>query len=454
MSPRPFRNFKTTIVVIISVIISIFAGTLIFGIFTVQQLNRNLALQLDTRTVIIGLKDNLTLLLNAETGGRGFTITGDTIYLEPFYQAKKDYQANLSFLANLLKEDSADIASFDSLSFYSREKIEFLNMAMNLKKSGNDDTIKVLAKGGNGKFLMDKVRFFNSQLQDSENKLFSTRKIETDKSIATTKFIFTLSGILAVLIILFFASWVINELNRRLKHEQALKEYAKNLQQKNKEIEQFAFIASHDLQQPLRTITNFAGLLEERVAETGDKESAQFSGFITKGAMRMADLIKDLLEYSRTGRDLQKTSIDCNRMIKEVIEELHASIDESKATITISQLPTVQGYESLRSVFRNLLTNAIKYSIKGKPPEITVSATENQREYLFHIKDNGIGIEPKYKERIFDIFQRLHSREEYPGTGIGLSICKKVIEMHGGLISVDSTPGDGSCFNFTIIKTS
>jgi light-regulated signal transduction histidine kinase (bacteriophytochrome) len=160
-----------------------------------------------------------------------------------------------------------------------------------------------------------------------------------------------------------------------------------------------------------------------------------------------------LLEYSRAGRDVQRLKIDCNQLVTEVLEELSAVIKETQAMITVSVLPNLYGYASLKSVFRNLIGNAVKYTKKNERPVVAITCKDSGKEYLFSIKDNGIGIEAKYKERIFIIFQRLHTRNEYAGTGIGLSICKKIIELHGGKITVESEPGKGSAFNFTIPKT-
>jgi len=446
-------RIKTIIISVIAVIICILICTLLFAVYSVRTMNDNLLLQVDTRTVIITLKDNLTILLNAETGERGYTITGDINYLQPYIEAREKIPANSSTLRTMMQGNEAVERELDTLFFYINAKMNFIEKVNLLKKDNNEPAIKDLLNKGQGKYLMDRVRQSNQRLQSGEEELFAERQKVTDKSITTTRIVFITAGLLSLLVTLFLASVIINELNRRTRHEKILREYARELQSKNEEIEQFAFIASHDLQQPLRSIANFTGLLDEKLGDNTDAETKQYMRFISGGAHRMSTLINDLLEYSRAGKEMERVKINCNQMVGEVLHELSAVIKESGATVTIGVLPTLYGYASLKSVFGNLIGNAVKYTKKNDAPVVSVTCKDQGKEYLFAIKDNGIGIEAKYAERIFVIFQRLHTRNEYAGTGIGLSICKKIVELHGGKISVSSEPGEGSTFNFTIPKT-
>ena len=221
----------------------------------------------------------------------------------------------------------------------------------------------------------------------------------------------------------------------------------------NKELEQFAFVASHDLQEPLRTITNFVGLLEEKYAGTADEETGQYLTFIVNAASKMQSLIKDLLELSRIGSDTSFTAVDYNKVVESVLADLDKSSKESKAIITVSPMPVLMGNEmELKRLFINLLSNAIKFRRLNVPLRITISATERPDDWLFSIADNGIGIDEKYREKIFVIFQRLHTVEEYSGTGIGLATCKKIVTLHNGKLTVESTLGEGSTFLFSIPK--
>jgi light-regulated signal transduction histidine kinase (bacteriophytochrome) len=192
--------------------------------------------------------------------------------------------------------------------------------------------------------------------------------------------------------------------------------------------------------------------LSTKLADHPDKKMQDYLSYVMGGATRMSNLIFDLLEYSRIGKDESKSVIDCDKLVHEVLTDMVADIKENNAEIHASKLPLVNGYPYLKSLFQNLLSNAIKFHKAGTHPVIQISAIDKGSEFQFTIKDNGIGIEKIYYERIFIIFQRLHSRAEYEGTGIGLSQCKKIVELHGGKIWVESEPGKGSTFIFTIPK--
>jgi len=227
----------------------------------------------------------------------------------------------------------------------------------------------------------------------------------------------------------------------------------RELESRNKELEQFVFLASHDLQEPLRTISNFAGLIEKQYFEKPDQTARQYFDFILSAASRMQELIKDLLDYSKVSKGTTFTYVDCNTILKQVIAEMGASIIISKAKITFASLPVLKGNENgLKQVFQNLIGNAIKFRRKDTIPEIEIMVQEKVNEYVFSVKDNGIGIEARDIKKMFIIFQRLNNATEYPGTGIGLAICKKIVEQHRGEIWVESELGVGSTFYFTISK--
>lgn len=226
-----------------------------------------------------------------------------------------------------------------------------------------------------------------------------------------------------------------------------------DLSSANKELEQFAYVASHDLQEPLRTISIFVGLLEEKYSGKIDEDTKQYLKFIVNAASKMQNLIKDLLDFSQIGRNISFAATDCNNILKEVIANIGATIKVSNAKITSTVLPVVIGNEiELRQLFQNLISNAIKFHKKNSNPEIEITCVEKETEYLFAFKDNGIGLEEQYKDRIFIIFQRLHTATEYAGTGIGLATCKKIVALHNGKIWMESKLGHGSIFYFTIPK--
>ncbi len=229
---------------------------------------------------------------------------------------------------------------------------------------------------------------------------------------------------------------------------------AVELARSNEELEQFAYVASHDLQEPLRKIKSFTELFAQRFKGKIDEKADKYIYYIIDSTARMQGLINDLLSYSRVSSQGQPFKMtDCEKALDYAISNYQMAIKESDAEITHDKLPSIVADESqLIQVFQNLIGNAIKFSGE-KSPRIHISAKDEHSEWIFSIQDNGIGIEAKYAERIFIIFQRLHSREESPGSGIGLSICRKIAERHGGRIWVESTPGEGSTFYFTIPKS-
>jgi light-regulated signal transduction histidine kinase (bacteriophytochrome) len=241
------------------------------------------------------------------------------------------------------------------------------------------------------------------------------------------------------------------ELDERRRAEQLLARHAEELTRSNAELEQFAYVASHDLQEPLRMVSSFTQLLGKRYRGKLDQDADEFIGYAVDGATRMQRLINDLLAYSRVGtRGKPFKPTDCTIIFREARDNLMKAIEESSAVITQAPLPMVRGDEvQLIQLFQNLLANAIKFRSQ-ESPQIQVSAERRGQEWVFAIKDNGIGIASEHQARIFSIFQRLHHRSEYPGTGIGLAICKKIVERHGGRIWVESQPGEGSTFYFSI----
>ena len=227
----------------------------------------------------------------------------------------------------------------------------------------------------------------------------------------------------------------------------------RELEQKNTELEQIAYIASHDLQEPLRTITSFADRLQKQYKDKLDDIGHKYLYFIEQGTERMKILITDLLDYSRIGRGRELKPVDCNEIINTVIADLDTAIQESKVEIKTEGLPVVNGYTTeMKQLFQNLVVNAIKFRKKEATPKIHISSQPINGGWEFSVQDNGIGIDEQHNERIFAIFQRLHTRSEYEGSGIGLSHCKKIVELHGGRIWVKSQPGEGSTFYFTILE--
>ncbi len=233
--------------------------------------------------------------------------------------------------------------------------------------------------------------------------------------------------------------------------EKKVKLRTAELERKNKELEQFAYVASHDLQEPLRTTSSFVELFKKQYQGKIDEKADKYLDFIVQASDRMKILIKDLLDYSRIGRKTELKQVDCNVVLSEVLADLNKAIREVNAEIVSDQLPVINGYPTeLKQLFQNLISNSIKFRKENAHPQIKISVRKVNDYWQFSFEDNGIGIDERYHEKIFIIFQRLHTRNEFEGSGIGLAHCKKIVELHGGKIWVESKPGEGSTFHFTI----
>jgi light-regulated signal transduction histidine kinase (bacteriophytochrome) len=231
-----------------------------------------------------------------------------------------------------------------------------------------------------------------------------------------------------------------------------LDEQAADLKRSNAELEQFAYVASHDLQEPLRKVSSFTQLLHRRYGGQLDERADQYIGFAVDGANRMQTLINDLLAFSRVGRvHHDHEAVDLEVVLGRTLDTLSVAVEESGAEITHDPLPSVLGDTTqLSMLWQNLLSNAIKFRDPDRPPRIHVSAVADGEDWEFAVSDNGIGVAPEFHEKVFVLFQRLHTKDAYPGTGIGLSMCKKVVEFHGGTIRIDPGHEPGARVVFTL----
>jgi signal transduction histidine kinase len=244
---------------------------------------------------------------------------------------------------------------------------------------------------------------------------------------------------------------IIKSALRARERQYQIREQAKALQRSNEDLQRFAYAASHDLQEPLRMIASFSQLLARRNEGKLDEDSRLFLRIILNGVDRMVTLIRDLMEFARhtSVESPPPVVVDCNTVLGLALQHLQFKISETGASITFERMPVVLGHESrLLQVFQNLIGNALKYC--ERKPEIAITTRRDGNFWVVAVKDNGIGISPEHQERIFSLFQRLHAREQYPGSGIGLATCKRIIEQYGGRIWVESTPGQGSTFYFTL----
>lgn len=272
----------------------------------------------------------------------------------------------------------------------------------------------------------------------------------------STAYAIAIMMILTIVFLTFMAWNSMKTINKadaeRQKAKEDLKSMINELKRSNEELQQFAYITSHDLQEPLRTIASFTQLLEHRYRDELDSDADEYIDFIVDAAVRMKEMIQGLLDYSRIdtqGGEFKPTNLE--KVLSIVLSNLNAAIKENNAVITHDPLPTVKVDErQFIQLFQNLISNAVKFREEDEPPKIHISAMKNDDEYVFSVSDKGIGMETQYTDHIFEIFKRLHTIEEYKGTGIGLAVVKRIIDRHGGRIWVESELGKGSTFYFTV----
>jgi len=348
-------------------------------------------------------------------------------------------------------------------------KLAELRHRIDVRKKEGLTAAVAAVREGSGKNFMDQIRALVTSMKQEEERLLVGRSSELEASSRRARWIIVIGEALGFLFLCVAGFIIQQEITRRARAEEEVRtlnkelerrvadrtaqlaERAKELERSNMELQQFAYVASHDLQEPLRTIASFTQLLAKRYHDKLDDKAREFINFAVDGSKRMQTLINDLLAFSRVGTQGKPfAATNCDAVLDRILKNLKIGIQNSGAVITRDPLPIVMGDEvQLAQLLQNLLTNAMKFR-GADVPRIHISAAQGGMGWKIMVRDNGIGIAPEQGDRIFVIFQRLHTKTQYPGTGIGLAICKKVAERHGGRIWVEPSPGGGSTFCFTI----
>ncbi|HXC31970.1 MAG TPA: CHASE3 domain-containing protein [Verrucomicrobiae bacterium] len=422
-----------------------------------------------THEVLETLDDVLTNLLDVESGVRGYILTGEKSLLSPYAAAVGQVAQNMKKVRTLTADNPVQQKSLDLLEPLIAKRLQRAEFMIDLRSREGLAAAADPPQLGMGKELVDQIRNKLGIMKDEEDRLLALRVLAANSSSRDTRILIVAGNTIAVIFCLAAGLVIAQELKQRRHAEETvlklnadlerrveertaeLATQAKDLARSNSELQQFAYVASHDLQEPLRMVASFTQLLAKRYAGQLDDDARDFINFAVDGATRMQTLISDLLNYSRVGTQGKPLApTDSEGVFLKVLESLRFAIEENHATITHDPLPMVQAdWLQLAQLFQNLLTNAIKFHGEA-PPQIHVSAHDMGNNWKFSIRDNGIGIAQEHADRIFVIFQRLHTKIEYPGTGIGLAICKKIVERHGGRIWVEPTAGTGTTFSFTM----
>ena len=433
-----------------------------------------------TRDVQVAIQDLLLSLNDAETGRRGYVLTGEPNYLAEVDAAATKSSAIVHHLAELTQDNPVQQLNVNALERMVNDRLELLKQTAQLGGTGHNDEVRDLERRSG---LATSTHLSNvvADMMAEESRLLDLRKQATAAadSEATALLI---AGSIATILLLLWAYRIIRQyaagrdraeikvyqannqlqekiiqldrLNQEL--EDRVKERTAGLERSNQDLQQFAFVASHDLQEPLRMVSSYLGLLSKSCQGKLDADAEKYISFAIDGAGRMQALIRDLLAYAQVSTQapvLTRTRLA--DVVNQARYALLASVRETGAEIATEPLPELD-VDALKMslVFQNLLSNAIKFRQPGGKPCIQIAARKEDGEWRISVRDQGIGFDPKYAKKIFGAFQRLHGKAEYPGTGIGLAICSRIIDGHGGRIWAEAHPGAGATFHFTLPELS
>ena len=415
-----------------------------------------------TYQVINSLGNTLSLMKDVETGSRGFVITRDSLFLEPYQTAITSLPGQLDRLQSLASDNKSQMQRVGELKQLIEAKLKVTQFRVG-SRSRVEDGFSLIRES---KRRMDAIRRHVAVMIDTERNLMEVRNRQAERSFRNTLIIIFSLSLLTFVALAVSYRQLKGELARRQETEDQLRDYEvrlreqiRQLEASNEELERFAFVASHDLQEPLRKIQSFATLVTDRYGDLFNAESQVFMSKIIHSAERMSKLIKDLLNFSRMSsnrEDFKPVGLDA--VVQGILDDQELRIKGLNVRVEVGHLPVLQAVPSqLEHLFANLISNALKFLRPGVPPVLRIQAKpvdggaygeliEGRRYVEITVEDNGIGFDEKYLDHIFNLFQRLHGKSEFEGTGIGLAICKRVVVYHHGFITARSQPNQGSTF--------
>ena len=460
----------------IAVVLCIIVGNAILAMNTIQSLTQTQQRLDDTGMLNTAIGKLHLSIIQAESGQRGYLLTGEEDYLTPYYDAILQLNSQAALVKGLRSEISGQAEKVARLLFLVDDKVAILTRTADLALADKEHRAHYLLETHKGRQLYKDIRVLVNEIQDAELtfKINQFRKLGEIKKEA--KLTFAITAITSALLII--GMFVLTRINLHdaakyrleLEHQnemlaskvtertQELTLYSDELSRSNRELEEFAFVASHDLQEPLRKIQAFSDRLETMFKDELGEKGIDYIARMKNAAQRMSNLINDLLEFSRVttrGKDFVDT--DLKKILDEIQSDLEIAIKESDAQVQVGEMPVIQADPSqMQQLFLNLISNAVKFRCPEIAPLVTIEhehsiefSEDHNTELAWQIitvKDNGIGFAPEYTDKIFVPFQRLHGRSKYKGTGIGLSVCRRIVERHGGTITAKSESGEGATF--------
>ncbi len=431
------------------------------------HINRNSALVVHTHAVMDELAAVEMTLLEAESSQRGYMLTGEERFLGSFQQLRTRLTERLTLLRRFVADNPAQAEAAEKVAEKAELRMTTMERGANIRREEGKEAAESFIRAGTGSTQMGELRESISRMKQTESALLIQRSDQTAQSFGsarTANVVSLMFGLTMVGVAYWVSAREIEsrrnasaELERKvLERTQELNELNAALQASNGELEQFASVASHDLQEPLRKIEAFGDRLRTRSASLDDT-GRDYLARVLDSASRMRTLINDLLSFSRvTTRAQPFATVDLGRIAADVVSDLEGRLQQVNGRVDLQPLPSIEADPTqMRQLLQNLIGNALKFHRPGVTPVVEVdgkisSEAGRKPQLVLTVKDNGIGFEEVYLDRIFEVFQRLHGRNEYEGTGIGLAICRKIAERHGGTITARSAPGEGATFIVTL----
>jgi len=409
---------------------------------------------IQSRSLLIATCAEKVLLtsIDLETGQRGYVITGDSSFLEPYDNAIQSVDINLTKLREAMDEFPEKRATIDELQRLVNQKMEIVKGTVEAR-SISFEAAQERIQRGDGKRLMDRIRVLIDSLRGTENERLAMEQASSGSQLYSIQYLLTGSlAVPAFIVVILFYSINAN-LNEREKAASLLRKANKDITTLNGELESFSYSVSHDLRAPLRSVNGYANVLLEDYGDVLDDEAKRTISVIARNGQRMGELIDDLLDFSRLGRkELMRSSLSMGEMVNNVIESIRETAHYNpKAKIDVRNLPDVHADNSMiRQVWYNLIANALKYSGKNENPAVEIGSFLREDDVCYYVRDNGVGFNMAYADKLFGIFQRLHKHDEFEGTGVGLALTKRIIERHDGSVWAEGVLNEGATFYFSL----
>lgn len=405
----------------------------------------------------------VSALQNVEAGYRGFVITGETPFLDPGRAGAAEARERLGRLLELTNADEAQLQRVRELEPLIARKLQFNEDVLAAHRAGGLETARELIAAGEGRRIMNVIHAVVDQMRAEEATRLTVQREAAAARSRNLAYLAAFAGVLLAATVVVFLVVARRDLARRAvvtdalrRNERTLRRAAERLERSNRDLQDFAMIASHDLQEPLRKILMFGDRLREEARGALSDEALDYVRRMQIAAGRGQTLIEGLLTYSRVATKAQPAvPVSLTRIAREVVDDLEASLAAVAGEVRVGDLPTIEGDPlQMRQLFQNLIGNALKFHRSGVPPRVELNARaidgDGPELWEISVADNGIGFDEKYLDRIFKLFQRLHERSSYDGAGMGLAICRRIVERHGGAITARSAPGSGATFLISI----